>query len=415
MIPGWRIAPMGEVMAEFYDGPHATPPPADKGPVYLGIKNMTEDGHLDLSDIRHISEDDYANWTRRVEPRPGDVVFTYEASLHRYAIIPEGFRGALGRRVALLRPDSRLVDTQFLLYAFIGSEWRRTVEARLNIGSTVDRVPLVDFPNYPITLPPLSTQRKIAAILSAYDDLIENNNRRIKLLEEMTQRIYREWFIDFRYPGHEHAALVESQNGQLPREWRQARLGDVVQEIRRGCDPRSVDPDTPYIGLEHMPRRSIALAEWGRAGDVQSTKLSFREGEILFGKIRPYFHKVGVAPINGVCSTDIIVLSPRSAELFPIVLACVSSAEFVSHASQTSQGTKMPRANWDVLKKHPIVLPPEPLHSTFGALTQDIVQSIRNFLFRNRNLRATRDLLLPRLISGEIDVGDLHIASPEAA
>jgi len=95
---------MKDVMAEFYDGPHATPPFSSDGPIYLGIKNMTEDGHLDFSDIRHISEDDYVTWTRRVEPLPGDVVFTYEASLHRYAIIPEGFRGALGRRVALLRP-----------------------------------------------------------------------------------------------------------------------------------------------------------------------------------------------------------------------------------------------------------------------------------------------------------------------
>jgi type I restriction enzyme S subunit len=93
---------MSAVMAEFYDGPHATPPPADEGPIFLGIKNMTEDGHLDLSDIRHISEADYSTWARRVEPRSGDIVFTYEASLHRYAVLPDGFRGCLGRRVALL-------------------------------------------------------------------------------------------------------------------------------------------------------------------------------------------------------------------------------------------------------------------------------------------------------------------------
>src|SRR5438876_928509 len=171
----WQTLPMSAVMAEFYDGPHATPPPSTEGPVYLGIKNMTEDGHLDLSEVRHIAESDYSTWTRRVEPHAGDIVFTYEASLHRYAIIPEGFRGALGRRVALLRPNASVADTRFLLYAFVSPQWRRTVEERLNVGSTVDRLPLTDFPRFPIPLPPLPTQRKIAAILSVYDDLIENN------------------------------------------------------------------------------------------------------------------------------------------------------------------------------------------------------------------------------------------------
>src|SRR3954469_10194363 len=132
-----QTQPMSAVVAEFYDGPHATPPPAVDGPIFLGIKNMTEDGRLDLSQIRHIAESDYVTWTRRVEPRAGDIVFTYEASLHRYAIVPEGFRGCLGRRVALMRPDPHVADTRYLLYALIGPEWRRTVQARLNIGATV--------------------------------------------------------------------------------------------------------------------------------------------------------------------------------------------------------------------------------------------------------------------------------------
>ncbi len=182
------------------------------------------------------------------------------------------------------------------------------------------------------------------------------------------------------------------------------QLGDIAQDVRRGINPDSVDPETPYFGLEHLPRKSIALSEWGKAGDVQSTKLAFRKGEILFGKIRPYFHKVGVAPVNGICSSDTIVIQPKEPKFFSIILACVSSEDFVNHATQTSQGTKMPRANWDVLVKYPVLIPPSNLLDQLNEFIEPAVQQIQNLVFKNKNLSKTRDLLLPKLISGEIDV-----------
>jgi len=163
------------------------------------------------------------------------------------------------------------------------------------------------------------------------------------------------------------------------------------------------------IGLEHLPRKSIALTEWGTASQVQSTKLAFKKDEILFGKIRPYFHKVGVAPVDGVSSSDAIVIVPKAPEYFSIVLSCVSSEKFVNHATQTSQGTKMPRANWDVLIKYPVAIAPLPLLNQFNDFVKNIVSQIQNLIFKNRNLRQTRDLLLPKLISGEIDVENLDI------
>jgi type I restriction enzyme, S subunit len=182
--------------------------------------------------------------------------------------------------------------------------------------------------------------------------------------------------------------------------------------VRRGVNPDDVQPDTPYIGLEHMPRKSIALSEWGTAKEVQSTKLKFNKGEILFGKIRPYFHKVGVAAVDGVCSTDAIVILPKKPEYFALVLACVSSEPFVSHATQTSQGTKMPRANWEVLTKYPLPMPPAPLLSKFSAFVNEAIALVQNLVFKNRNLRRTRDLLLPKLVSGALDVSKLDIVNP---
>lgn len=405
VVNEWRRVPISEVYLGLFDGPHATPAPADEGPVFLGIKNITEDGRLDLSDIRHISEAEYPRWTKRIEPQPGDIVFTYEATLNRYAIIPEGFRGCLGRRTALIRPDPAKISTRFLFYYFFSTEWRGTVAQNLLIGSTVDRIPLTRFPEFPIVLPPLDVQHRIADILSAYDDLIENNTRRIAILEEMAQAIYREWFVNFRFPGHEQVEMVESEMGPVPVGWEVRTLGELAEEVRRSIDPKQVDPETPYFGLEHLPRRSIALSEWGQASDVQSTKLSFFRGEILFGKIRPYFHKVGVAPVDGICSSDAIVIRPRADKYGPLVLTCVSSDSFVAHATQTSQGTKMPRANWSVLVEYRLAVPPPGLLDQFQGIVDDVVDQIYNLIFRSRNLRRTRDVLLPRLISGEIEVG----------
>ena len=396
--------PIETVYLGLFDGPHATPPPADDGPVFLGIKNITEDGRLNLSDVRHISESDYPEWTRRILPTPGDIVFTYEATLNRYAIIPPGFRGCLGRRVALIRPNPEVVDPLFLFYYFFGAEWRATIAKHMILGSTVDRIPLVNFPKFEVSLPPLPVQGKIAAILSAYDNLIENNTRRIAILEEMARALYREWFVEFRFPGHEASRMVASRLGLIPEGWQVASLGDICHEMRVGVDPVDVDPETPYLGLEHLPRRSVAVVDWGAANDVQSGKLKFQAGDILFGKIRPYFHKVAVPPVSGVCSTDAIVIKPNSDELFGLVLGCVSSDDFVAYATKTSQGTKMPRANWDVLTMYPIALPPSAMVCQFDKFIRSLVLQIHNLIFHSRNLRAQRDLLLPRLVSGQVEV-----------
>ena len=258
-------------------------------------------------------------------------------------------------------------------------------------------------------LPPLPTQRKIAAVLNTYDDLIENNTRRIKILEEMASAIYREWFVEFRFPGHEGVEMVESELGLIPQGWEVGELGDLAESVRRNIKPSDINQETPYFGLEHLPRKSIALSNWDAVDSINSAKLAFKKGEILFGKIRPYFHKVGVAPLDGICSSDAIVIRPKRNECFATTLSCVSSEHFIEYATMTSQGTKMPRADWKVLVKYPVVIPPEQIIQRFSSFVRDVVDKIQNLIFRNKNLRQTRDHLLPKLISGEVDVSELDI------
>jgi type I restriction enzyme S subunit len=197
---------------------------------------------------------------------------------------------------------------------------------------------------------------------------------------------------------------VDSELGEIPEEWEVGTLSEVAEHPRRGVQPSRISPDTPYIALEHMPKRCIALSDWGAGGGLESNKFQFRRGEILFGKLRPYFHKVGVAPVDGVCSTDIVVLAPRTAVWFGFVLGHVSSDLFVDYTNAGSTGTKMPRTSWNEMVRYEIALPPEPIAAEFTRQVRPLVDRIIACIHESRNLAALRDALLPKLISGEIRV-----------
>lgn len=323
------------------------------------------------------------------------------------AIIPRNDKYLHNQRLGLVTQlDQEKLTKEYLYYLLNWSFVRDQIKATAT-GSTVkhtapDRIHAVQ-----VSLPSLDTQRCIVSILSAYDDLIENNTRRIEILEEMARRLYEEWFVQFRFPGHEGVELKESELGLIPEGWVVSCLGDIAEEVRESVHPSNVSPDTPYIGLEHLPRRSITLREWGSADSVSSGKLFFRRGDVLFGKIRPYFHKVVIAPFSGICSSDTILIRPNKDSFLGLVLCCSSSDKFVDYATQTSNGTKMPRADWKVLRNYPVLIPSDRLLSDFNSLVLGVVNQARNLMLKNVNLRAQRDLLLPKLISGEIDVSDI--------
>jgi type I restriction enzyme S subunit len=292
-------------------------------------------------------------------------------------------------------------DATFVYYYFRHPDTVQNIKNHA-ITSGVPHINLGLLRQFEMPLPPMNAQRRIVAILSAYDDLIENNRRRMALLEQAARHLYEEWFVRLRFPGHEHTRFAP--NG-MPKGWETTTLGEICTEIRDSVSPSEIEPDTPYIGLEHIPRRSISLTEWSAAEAVTSTKHRYLAGDILFGKIRPYFHKVGIAFTNGVASSDAIVIRPNSADLHSIVLLTVSSDQFVAEASQTMrEGSKMPRADWKLMTRYPIVLATRVQMQMFTAAVAPITSQLRNLCLQNRHLKAARDLLLPRLMSGEIAV-----------
>lgn len=309
---------------------------------------------------------------------------------------------ALGRGIAAVRCESPL-ETRFARYC---------LEARLPSllkragGGTFPNLRQTDIATFPIPWP--ASRRKIAAVLAAYDELIENNLRRIQILEAMAQAVYREWFVNFRFPGHEDVALVDSPLGPIPEGWEVGKYGGIAFEVKDGVDPSEVDPGTRYVGLEHIPQESFTLVEHGSAADVTSRKWQFERGDVLFGKLRPYFHKVAEAGFSGICSTDAIVIR-ASQGCQDVMLQTAFSKEFVANAVATSGGTDRPRAKWSDLADFDVVMPDADTNIAFSESVRPMVDLAANLARQNSNLRATRDLLLPKLVSGELDVSDLDI------
>ena len=251
------------------------------------------------------------------------------------------------------------------------------------------------------------------------DAKIELNRYMNGTLESMARALFKDWFVDFGPTRAKQAGMEPYLAPELwslfperldaegkPEGWTQKNLGAVAFSPRAGVSPSEVEPDTPYIGLEHMPRRCIALSDWDYAGVVSSSKSVFQRGDFLFGKLRPYFHKVGVAPVAGICSTDIVVVCPKEGCWRSFTIFCISTDEYVAFADRTSTGTKMPRTSWKAMAAYAISIPHRDLASGFDNLCWPMIERIQANIHESRTLAQTRDLLLPKLMSGEIRIKD---------
>jgi type I restriction enzyme S subunit len=326
------------------------------------------------------------------------------------------------RRRRLVRPTiadnnmmtatPRTVDAVWFYYLLCTMDFNQ-----ISSGSALPYLTVKDLSAMPVSIPTRNEQEAIADVLSALDDKIELNRRMNETLEASARALFRDWFVDFgptRAKAEDHPAYLAPDIWSLfpatldaegkPEGWRDGVFSDIAKAVNQKADPNEIDAETPYIGLEHMPRQSVALDQWEGAGKVSSAKSSFQAGHILFGKLRPYFHKVGIAPVSGICSTDIVVMEARRPELAALALACASTEEFVAYSDQSSTGTKMPRTSWSIMGTYPLVQADKPVNVAFENLVGPMIETIRANIHESRALAETRDLLLPKLMSGEIRV-----------
>lgn len=366
------------------------------GPKFLRITDIRQDG-LRWDNVPHVEipPEKFEKYSLRA----GDIVVARTGAFtgaNAYVVppVPAVFASYLVRLKAGPRLDSRFA------YFFMQSDAYREHVAGVLGGSAQPNASAKALTRVEMPVPPLHEQRRIAAVLGALDDKIELNRKMNRTLEEMAQAIFKSWFIDF--DGHDD--LVDSEIGPVPRGWEVGGIDTVAGNVRDTVDPRGLPDHTAYVGLEHVPRRCVALDTWGRASDAGSTKTRFQRGDVLFGKLRPYFHKVVPAPIDGVCSTDILVIRPEHEDWHWYAFGHLYSDSMIAHTTAAADGTKMPRTNWKDLCRFSVAIPPKELAAEYGRSVTPMFDQIGANVKECRTLATLRDTLLPKLISGELRV-----------
>ena len=391
------------------DCEHKTAPTQEIGYPSIRTPNVGR-GYFILDGANNVSEEIYRLWTRRAAPVAGDLIMAREAPVGNVAIIPPGLQPCLGQRTLLIRPDRKKVDPAYLTYLLLGEEVQGTIHGLTN-GVTVPHLNMEDVRTLPIPpLPLLPVQRRIAGTLSAYDELIENNQRRIQILETMARALYREWFVEFRFPGHDKIARVASPLGDIPEGWEVKRLPECVDVNPRVVVPRN--GKKPFVPMGCLANDSMLITDIELRDGNSGAK--FQNGDTLFARITPCLEngKTGFvqflldAKAVARGSTEFIVL--RSRTLTPeFVYLLARSDEFRNRAIKSMTGASgRQRVQERCFDDFGITHPPHALLDRFSGIVEPSFRLIQDLYLQIDNLRRTRDLLLPRLLSGQVALTD---------
>ena len=257
-----------------------------------------------------------------------------------------------------------------------------------------------------VPCPPLQTQKRIANILGVFEDKVDANLEMNATIESLVRSIFKSDFHNFG----DNFSLNDASLSEIPRDWKKSTLGDVMEKITDAVDPDEMPNTTPYIGLGDMPKKSISLNDWGIAEEVSSRKYKFRSGDILFGRLRPNFCKVGIAPVTGISSTDIQIIRPKKGKIWrEFLLFHLTDNDFINYCDQLATGTRMPRVSWDDMCDYPILIPPVERVEKFHENTSPIISMVTNNIQEAKTLESMKNTLHPNLISGKLGTERLDL------
>jgi type I restriction enzyme, S subunit len=435
----WPLQSLRDAGVEVFDGPHATPPKSDIGPIFLGISNL-DNGRLNLAEVERIDGAHWAKWTRRVVPRAGDIVFSYETRLGQAAIIPNGLQCCLGRRLGLLRVNPERLNARYLLYAYLSPTFQAFLETRVLHGSTVDRLPIAEFPDFPVPIPPLPVQCGMAEALGALDDKIDANERVARSLEALCAALFRSWFVDFDpaqakrdskrlagVPGDIQCLFPQnfqvSEIGPIPKGWEVVRLADCGTWVSGGTpskqNPRYWNGDIPWISAKSLHTFFLEDSEdrITAEGAANGTRL-VPEGSVLFlvrGMSLASEFRLGVAARELALNQDTKAIVPRE-DIDGLLIALLLRHEtdtVLGLVDDATHGTK--RLQTDLIESLKLALPPPKLRSALVSHLRILADRQLHNQRENRTLAALRDTLLPALLSGEISIKQAEKAVAKVA
>jgi type I restriction enzyme S subunit len=406
------------------DGTHDSPKLQKEGVPFIKGKHISG-GIIDLENCDFITLKDHEKACQRVKPQRGDILFSNIGSVGDTAVVKSDCEFSI-KNVALFRADKRKVDQTYLYYLVLSPEFRANV-LKIRSGSAQPFISLANLRSFEVSYhDDKDVQRKIAAILSAYDDLIENNLRRIKILEEMAQTIYREWFVKFRFPacaeasagrpGHQKVKMVDSPLGKIPEGW---EATDILALIEEKKDRNADDKIFPVLSVTN--NRAFVLSDDFFSKRVYSRSLKnyklVEKNDFAFNPARVNIGSIAMLDNQqaGLVSPMYSVFRVNSNRVLPLLLWTIINEErTMDQIRKLCFGTVRQIFKLNDFRKVMIVLPTMDVQMFWLSINDLLGQQIRLLRMKNDILRKTRDLLLPKLISGELNVSEMDITIPEA-
>lgn len=399
--------PLEELCELIVDCPHSTAPDEGAGYPLIRTPNIGP-GYLDLENVQRVSEEVYNGRNVRAVPQPMDLILAREAPAGNVGIIREGQRVCLGQRTVLIRPNREKVDPWYLNYYLNAPQQRHGLLSNAN-GATVSHVNMPVIRNLPVNLPDLRSQRATAAVLQAYDNLIENSRKQIKLLEEAARRLYREWFIDLNFPGHEDVEIIDG----IPTSWKQMPISEYADVIK-GCSYKSENIDAEQ-GLSMVTLSSIA--SWGGYQPYKERTYNggYKDKQLLHTNdvvmalteqaqgLAGYVARIPHYAESSLPSMDLACLRPRSGSRAYLYCAC-RYGNVSRMLSPLANGTKIKHLKPEALDYTRICIPPAELQNRFGKMVAPLFACIDVLMEKAKLLMTSRDRLLPKLMSDESEV-----------
>lgn len=404
----WEKVKLNDICSSIYDGDHNAPPKSDTGVPFVTISNIdAADGSIDFSNTAHVPNSYFESLKPERRPRPGDVLYSVVGSFGIPSLVKDQKPFVFQRHVAILRPNDR-IEPEYLYYSMKSRNFYHWADS-VAIGAAQRTVTLGQLREKTIALPPLPVQRRIAGVLSAYDKLIENNRRQIKLLEEAAQRLYKEWFVDLRFPGHETTPI---HNG-IPEGWTKGSLLDLA-DVVRGCSYSSdqivagnrtlinLGNLTPFGGFRFGYEKPFS----GKARPDQTVC----QGDVVMGLTEQATGLAGYAallpcvPTDSVISADLVKLSPREGVPRLFVYALLQYGRLSALISPLANGTKIKHLRPESLPRAVALLPATALMKRYAEVVKPMFDKIALAQQQIVAAREARDRLLPKLMSGEIEV-----------
>jgi type I restriction enzyme, S subunit len=420
----WHTISLREANVSLIDCEHRTPPEAASGHPYVAIPQIKH-GRIDVTDARLISQEHFTEWTRKAAPQPYDVALSRRCNPGETAFVPPGLEFALGQNLVLLRADGTRVYPPFLRWLVRGTDWWEQIGKFINVGAVFNSLKCADIPNFRLRIPPLAEQRIIAHTLGALDGKIELNQRMNDTLEATASTIFKSWFVKFdpvraKAEGRKPCGMDVDTADQFPDSFQDSLLGNIPTGWKaipasealdiNPSRPMATGTEAPYLDMQNVPTRGHRPKGWITRRFVSGSR--FSNGDTLVARITPCLENGKTTFVDflkdaaiGWGSTEFIVLRPKN-PLPPEYGYCLARDEdFRAHAIQSMTGSSgRQRVPTGSLSQFLVALPPEPIAKCFKDAVHPLFAKMKANSEESSTLGAIRDVLLPKLISGELRV-----------